>query len=366
MSENLFWNLLSKKLSGEATSDDLKKLEVLLREYPHLACSMEQLEHLWKLEDTKSDTYDSELAFQQHFSSMKKQGFFVSKESASLQVPEKVKVGAFKNREKVVAFSLIGICLFAIVSFLTWKGSPDNIIPAHTDNKHFSEVSTKPGSRTKIILPDSTVVWLNAGSKITYNKEFGVLHRNTTLEGEAFFDVKKSKIPFIIHTNSVQVKVLGTTFNVRSYSTEKSTETSLIKGKVEVIVDKRPDLKFILKPNEKLVVANEQETLVGSQNSKKSEPKVVLSSLTFTEDKSIVETSWVDNKFVFQDETFSEIAKRMERWYGVTIEFKNEKVAEERLSGVFTGENIEEALEAMRYTTPFSFSIKSNVITITQ
>ena len=216
-----------------------------------------------------------------------------------------------------------------------------------------------------MILPDSTVVWLNAGSKLTYNEHFGTNNRNATLVGEAFFDVKKSTMPFIIHANTVQIKVLGTAFNVKAYPDEKTTETSLLRGRVEITLDKRPGELYILKPNEKLVVANEpveKETIVPE----KKQPIAVLERIKHLNDSTIIETSWVHNEFIFEDEAFSDIARKMERWYGVNIEFKDGNIANEHISGTFTTETIQEALTALQYSTKFHYSVKGTMITITQ
>jgi ferric-dicitrate binding protein FerR (iron transport regulator) len=87
--------------------------------------------------------------------------------------------------------------------------------------------------------------------------------------------------------------------------------------------------------------------------------------LTRTADSTIVETSWVHNELIFQDEDFREIAMKMEKWYGVAIEFRDEKIANQHLSGTFTSETIQEALNALQLTTKFHYSIKGNLVTIT-
>jgi ferric-dicitrate binding protein FerR (iron transport regulator) len=159
---------------------------------------------------------------------------------------------------------------------------------------------------------------------------------------------------------------LGTAFNVKAYPDEKTTETSLIRGSVEVTLDKRPGEHIILKPNEKLVVANEDEKAETKMDPAKKDPKVAISELTHINDTTIVETSWVHNELIFRDETFSDIAKKMERWYGVTIIIEDEKIALERLSGTLTTETVQEALNALQYSEKFHYSIKGNTILITQ
>jgi ferric-dicitrate binding protein FerR (iron transport regulator) len=267
-----------------------------------------------------------------------------------------------KKRNFLILAILVGMIG---AGFDVWKSrdtkSPELLVQS---GNFAGEISTRMGSRTRMVLPDSTVVLLNAGSKLTYNEKFGITNRNTTLSGEAFFDVKKSSIPFYIQANYVHIMVLGTAFIVNSYPNDKTTETCLIRGTVEVTLDKRPGEKFILQPNEKLIVANNIPTQPERSNSKQ-EPIVVLSGLTHSSDNSIIETSWIDNKLVFEDESFSEIAKKMERWFGVSIEFRSEKIASERLSGTFTTETIHQALERLQMTTVFQFTMDANKIIIT-
>jgi transmembrane sensor len=362
MAQNRFWNLLAKKLAGDATPAELEELELLLKQQPELSYFAEQASNLWKQRNQPQDEYDAELAFELHLNKLKDQGISLPE----LETPFHASAFEEKTTGKIPAKRLISFIIIAaivIAASVFWQrlNSPKTI----TAGKNLSEVSTKPGSKSKLVLPDGTVVWLNAGSTLTYGENFGTSSRNTTLVGEAFFDVKKSTIPFVIHASSVQIKVLGTAFNVKSYPNEKTTETSLVRGSVEITLDRRPGEKFILKPNEKLVVANEPEE-PKQVAERKRDPLVVLSSLTHTIKDEIVETSWVENKLIFQDESLSDLTKKMERWYGVSIAIKNEKIANERFTGTFTTETIEAALEELQMITAFHFTIKSNSIEITR
>lgn len=366
MLQNRFWNLLSKKLAGEATQDDICELESLIKEYPELVYSAEQIENLWKLAPEDSNSWDDEIAFQKHLHSLQqKEGIELMYTGAPAGWYD-VTGEENQDRSKKRWATLFTILVMAAVGFMIWQLNIKKPADVLVHNKTFnSEVSTRMGDRIQMVLPDSTVVWLNAGSKLNYNEKFGITNRNLNLSGEAYFDVRKSRIPFIIQANGVQIKVLGTAFNVKSYPNEKTTETSLLRGEVEITIRERPGEKFLLKPNEKLIVANDikiKEELPG----KRTEPMVVLSSLTHTVDNSIVETSWVDNKFIFQDESFAELAIKMERWFGVDIAFAGESIEKERLSGTFTKETIQEALDILQMTTSFKYSIKSDSIVITE
>jgi ferric-dicitrate binding protein FerR (iron transport regulator) len=358
MSQNRYWNLLAKKLSGEALPEELHELEALMRDNPEWIYPAEHVQGIFGLRIPEKDNYDAELAFEMHLSRMKEAG----QELPQLEMQEAMPAPQ-KRSKGILYFSGTALIVLLLISWLWRNGaSSQKNLP---EPKKFSEVSTRPGSRTRLVLPDSSVVWLNAGSRLTYNEGFGNSNRITSLSGEAFFDVKKDRMPFIIHAGRVQIKVLGTAFNVKSYPSEKTTETSLIRGRVEITMDQRPGEKFILKPNEKLVVANETPGKK-DQPEKEQEPIVVLRALTHAKDNSIIETSWVENKLVFQDESFYDLAKRMERWYGVSIRFDNDRLAAERLSGTFTTETVQQAMEELQLAIPFQFSIHANEILITQ
>jgi ferric-dicitrate binding protein FerR (iron transport regulator) len=231
-----------------------------------------------------------------------------------------------------------------------------------------SQVTTKPGSKTQIQLPDGSIVWLNANSNLTYDKDFGKTLREVKLTGEAFFDVVKDHAhPFVIHTKVIDVKVLGTQFNVKAYPNEAYTETSLIRGSVEVTVKNRSNEKHYLKPNEKISVANNMESETAGVETH-SKPLILTETLTYYHaDSTVIETSWVDNKLTFQEnETFRQVALKMERWYGVNISFADEEVTEIRLYGSFTSETINQALEALHEGFGFNYKITGNNILITK
>jgi len=343
-------------MAGEASTEELHQLESAMKANPDWAYQAEQMQNLWQ-EDSHIHYPEAQLAFEQHLKWMEKAGI----NFPGAVTTERYFSTAKRKKVLVASFFCLTVILFLFIAWFGNHGKKTVAIQA----KKYSEVSSPIGSKTKLLLPDSTVVWLNAGSKLSYNEEFGTINRNVTLVGEAFFDVKKSTTPFIIHANTVQIKVLGTAFNVKAYPDEKTTETSLLRGRVEITLDKRPGELYILKPNEKLVVANEPmgKKIIAPE---KKQPIAVLERINHINDTTIIETSWVHNELIFEDETFGDIARKMERWYGITIEFSDDHIISERMSGTFTTETIQEALTALQYSTKFHYSVKGNMITITQ
>jgi ferric-dicitrate binding protein FerR (iron transport regulator) len=232
-------------------------------------------------------------------------------------------------------------------------------------------VSTKSGSKSKIQLPDGSQVWLNADSRLTYNETFSGAFREVQLIGEAYFDITKDKgHPFLIHTSSVDIRVLGTSLNVRSYTNEKNSETVLIHGSIEVTLRNNPDKKIILKPNEKLVVQNGAATIdhssVASQgHHQEEEPLMTLGKAHYKQKDSIAtEVLWVKNKLAFDKETLESVALKIERWYDVKVIITDESLKNTEYSGVFEDENVRQVMEALRLSGNFKYTINKKEITI--
>ena len=367
------WNLIAKKLSGEGSEEDIRELEKLLRENPDLHYPLQAITDLWNtdLQVNQNDAHD---ALMRHIDRMKELNIDYAdrQNEEELLYPEPV-VRKRKYLRPLLTGSLI---IGAILIGYRFLGSTESAvkIPAKDGKWVNSQISTKYNSKTSLVLSDGTKVWLNAGSSLSYDSTFNINLREVSLTGEAFFDVAKNKLkPFIIHTSKIDIKVVGTEFNVRSYATDKTTEASLIRGSIEVSFKNNPENKILLKPNEKIVVDNDgkfeniaKNNLLAGTRKINQVPGVAIKNLTYeTKTGTIIETSWVENKLIFQDESFDEIAHQLERWYGVSIVFKNEQLKENHLTGNFTNETIRQALDALKLTAGFRYDIdKNNLITI--
>jgi transmembrane sensor len=372
MNRERIWTLMSRKFAGEATEAELTELNDLLSAdnnilYPTAAV----LEEYWTIPLEKDQEF-LEATYHLHLSRMKVNGQGIE----NTPDEETPSFAAFPyptsatNKKKLYAVSL-ALALVSVLGFFIYQsGTAKKIVAPPVAMQ--SKVSTKNGSRSKVQLPDGTSVWLNSNSQLVYdNKNFGENIREVTLIGEGYFDVVKNPDkPFVIHTTRMDIKVLGTAFNVKSYAGEKSTETSLVRGSIEVTLKQRQE-KIMLKPNEKLVVSDDDEINSPKATTHKSKdlptPTFSLGHLSrMPLDSSIVETAWVENRLVFNNETFAEIAIRMERWYGVNIKFADEKLLNIHFTGIFEKETIGQALEAIQLSTAFKYSITKNNILITR
>jgi transmembrane sensor len=359
------WILTARKLMGDASNTELAELESLLEKHPAQQEILTRINDNWNNELVRDNEF-MEATYLVHLGRMKEQGFNLHNpvSDANEEMPP-----VRKNRFRAPLLSLALLLILGLGWFVFAKKQPLAVSQQLAENK--SEISTRNGNRTRIQLPDGSTVWLNAGSKLDYSKEFGNKNREVHLIGEGYFDVVRNpEKPFIIHTTAVEVKVLGTQFNVKSYPGDKTTETSLIKGSVEVFVKNRGE-KWVLRPNEKLVVENELPRSVAAPVEKangivKREPLVAIKELTYIQPDAVipVEASWTRNQLSFKDEPFAEVAKKMERWYDVEFEFRNKKPENLMMYGTFTNETLEQALEALQFSFGFGYEVKDKKVII--
>ncbi|EZH73240.1 hypothetical protein ATO12_19750 [Aquimarina atlantica] len=213
----------------------------------------------------------------------------------------------------------------------------------------YLEISIPKGKLFQLTLSDGTKVWLNAASSLKFPQHFTPTKENRMvyLKGEAFFDVTKNKAqPFIVKTETVDVEVLGTQFNVSSYAEDATVKTTLVEGAVVVNVQNENTNSLQLIPNDQAIFSKDKKAM---------HKQKVNTSLY---------TSWMDKKIILQNESFIDAFKRIERSYDVTITSHNKRLNNTRFTGEFDVENIEEILKTFSETLKFTYEIKGKDITI--
>ncbi|MBI1781230.1 MAG: FecR family protein [Sphingobacteriales bacterium] len=363
MKENLLWRLIARKLSGEASAEEIEQLGEVLGNNPHAQVTYEALSSFWEHPVKESTPDNIDEIFNTHLLS-------AIKEEANSEDPQIIPVykRLLLNKAFRVAASVTVIATMIAVGFLIWK--PGNKVLA-AEPPPLQKIETTNGTKTNTILPDGSKVWLNSGSRLTY-KTFNNSLREVVLEGEAYFDViKDPKRPFIVHTNVIDIKVLGTAFNVKSYPDEKTVEASLVRGLIEVTRLDKPDQKVLLHPNEKITVLKKATQDISAKSPVNNALKVnpvenyKISGFTYAKlDKSVIETSWTQNKLAFEDMPFDDLAVQLERWYDVKINFRDDKSKKLVFRGSFVNETITEAMEALKLNGDFNYKINNNEVEI--
>lgn len=243
-----------------------------------------------------------------------------------------------------IAASLILILLIGYVAFQFSRES--NFLTFFA----FEELRTLNGKQSRIILSDGTMVWLNSNSNLKYPKNFNREKvREVFLTGEAFFEVTEDKQkPFIVRTSSAAIKVLGTAFNVKSYSNDSCIETTLVHGKVSISaqLDKRTE-EITLLPNQQVRID-------------KATKEIKLKKSVDTD----AYTSWKSGWIIFEDQSFSYIKETLERWYDVTIVMEDKNSLSCTFSGKFKDKTITEVLEVFKNTESINYRIENNTVFI--
>lgn len=339
MMDDQIWNLLAKKVANELLPEEEKELERLLQQYPDASYTKEILTQGWKDKQKPFSPEEEAIALEKH-----------KRRLESAMAVEEAPAPSRRGNIRRMTIRIAGVAAALLMAFFMgrkWWSQPK------MENNH-QQLVTHKGSRSQVKLPDGTTVWLNAGSKLDYPKQFTGKQREVTLEGEAFFMVAKdARRPFMVHTRSFSIRVLGTEFNVRAYPQEDSAVTSLLTGVVEVVLDEKKNQVIRLKPNEKLSVPTAQLVEEDTIEVDRVGPvviRLIKSPLTIVRDSVITETAWVENKLAFKRMPLDKVAVMLEQWFGVDIRFKNESKKQEYLTGVFQNESLEEVLKALELT----------------
>ncbi|TGV04211.1 FecR family protein [Flavivirga rizhaonensis] len=204
----------------------------------------------------------------------------------------------------------------------------------------YAEVSAPLGSRVQFKLPDGSIGWLNSGSKIKYPVKFGKT-RDVKLTGEAWFDVKKdASKPFNVYASSVNISVLGTQFNVSAYQNEK-VDVVLETGKVK--------LKQ-LNTSEELEMDPQDRVVINTKNNTVDKTKL---------EEAYRYSSWKEGKLIFRNDPINEVAKRLSRWYNVSVNIENKHNKDLRLRATFVDEDVEEVLRLLKISFPIDYKIES-------
>ncbi|MDB5089035.1 MAG: hypothetical protein JWR09_3029 [Mucilaginibacter sp.] len=366
MVNDRFIKLLTKELSDELTYDEQLELKLLLQDNKEYRDQLEILKDYWK---TNSVEYAANAAM------FKKVMDKIRAEENPVETIDEIEEEEPRKRFRLIAWFSAAAVFVAITSIFTYY----YIIAPKLNNDlaavKWLQKTTKPTIKSVITLADGTVVTLNSATTLKYPDSFSGKTREVYLDGEAYFDVHKDhEHPFIIHTNKMNVRVLGTSFNVKSYQSEFLSETTLIRGSIEVTLNDRPSDRIILKPKEKLIVQNnifirKKINIAADSSSPESIGKGTrysLTNLTYfpNNDKTIIETSWVQNKLVFSDKDFSQLSDQLERWYGMKIVFENEHVKQYKFTGLFEKETLPQALDALKMIEHFNYKIENSTVYI--
>lgn len=328
MDTEYYINLIIDFLSGSISDSSQLELDEWLNDSKANRQLFEELKDAWILAGAikDEDAFDSDKAYQ----------LFRNRVELALQHrPTKYTLRRFIPYAATIASFII----LAVSVYFYSK-------PSLTSNSFVSKIEVPYGSKSHIELEDGTKVWLNAGSKLYFSKDFGQKDRKVSFEGEASFDVARNeKLPFIVQTEAIDVKVLGTTFNINTYKERGEIKIALLEGEVELSSD-MGEVKR-MKVN---------DVAVYNRTSKKIDVFSNGVASAF---------SWRDNHLIFSGETFEQITHELERKFNVKFIIHDNTIKKRRFKGDFVNnEALEQILNIMNTNKIFKYKRKGDVINI--
>jgi transmembrane sensor len=253
------------------------------------------------------------------------------------QTTRRVSIPVLNFIQRIAAFILLPIMVSMGVYYFTKKTTLKDLA------KSQYSIETANGERTRLVLPDGTRVMVSANTTFTYPATFGKDNREVNLSGEAYFDVThNADLPFIVKSKEVNIKVLGTKFNVYAYTNENYFEASLVEGKIQAYAT-RNDKMITLLPNQKVRYNYANETFEKSSTDLQ------------------VETAWTRGDLYFQSETLHSILPKIERYYGVKFDI-NGQLSDFELTASFHETDVNEILRNLSIHYRFSYEKNGEVI----
>lgn len=320
--------LISAYLSNECNSDQLVFLRDWIAESPQNLLYFEQQREIWfaAVAADSSLKFDAEQAFELFQKSV-------------MNIPKAPGLHFWQRPAFRVAASVAILVVFSLLVFKLGERS---------SSRHLADVTVEApqGSRTRLLLNDGSVVWLNAGSRLTYSSKFGVSDRDIYLEGEGYFEVRKNThLPFRVHSDELAVTVLGTKFNFCNFPEDDEASVALLEGKVSYLAGSDMH-EQLLAPDQKVVL-----------NKKSGIAQVV-------DVKANRSAEWTQGYLCFEDDLLTDIARRLERSYNVNIIIVDDTLDTYRFYGDFrrTEQSIGDVLEMLSSTNKLTYQIQGKDI----
>lgn len=362
--------LLEKYINGSISSLEKQKFFDLISYTESEEVAKEYiLSHLnsFEVDDKISDEFDSDKIFNKVLSELKLEKVPGSQTSI---LNRNGKPGLRR-----IAFRVAGIAAGLIVAFLLGELYITKVkmyTPRAAVATTFSEIRAPLGSNSEVSLPDGTQVILNAGSILRYRSDYNTDNRDISLIGEGYFKVAKNiEIPLKVSAGNINVKAVGTEFNIKAYEDEGTIETTLVEGKVEISqsglnedIDKYVDLN----PNQKAIYIKETKdfTIAEIKNTVApvSKPvRTIYDNILISPKVDISQVvAWTQGKLIFRGESLEKLCVELQRKYDVTFIFGDEEIKKFRFSGVLLDETLEQVLNVIELTAPIKHYVEGKSV----
>lgn len=354
ISHKNIYSIIARYLSGECTNEEIKIIKDWLKEDSKRTLIYNEIYNLWihiPIKQTNWDIKNEWDALSRKMDQVDDQARYnMSLSSAKArqrsQALNSDRGKQFSQRSIRLSYWFIrAAAAVLIVSFVSLFISKVVMVP-DSENKSFTtmkEVVTEAGQRVKVQLEDGSTVQLNSGSNLTIPNEFDVDQRVVSLTGEAYFKVISEERPFIILSDDKKIEILGTEFNVQSYENEP----------FKVVVS-----EGIVAVNDPDFNENERSILHESEMHLNKDGKVNI----YQNINLDLHLAWLDQRLVFEDTPFIQVARMLERWYGISVQMEESKLENLRVSASFNNEPVYEVILILSLSLNLDYEIDGSKV----
>lgn len=322
-----FRETLQRYFNGTSSEDDLKNLFRWFNSHKGHDEIIRQLESDWNTFKT-DDSID------------------VDSRKMIIQIKNRIgtssKNGVFRVVKQMFPYAAMLVIGF-ITAWIYFSNRNTGTISQEPLATAYTSVITENGQRSRIVLPDSSIVWLNSGTTLSYSNDFSEKNRKVTLNGQAFFQVaRNAEKPFTVQTGELLVSVLGTRFDVDAFPGNGEIVVVLESGRVELTHRNIESFSYTMKPGE-----------LAAYNLTDNSMKVS------TTDASVY-SSWKDGKLIFRNTSMKNVIEKLRKWYNVNITVTNPEVYQSIFTGTIQNESYEEIFRLIEIACPINCKIIHN------
>ncbi len=329
MTSEKIHTLIVKYLTGEASADESEELSAWLSESAENRNTFRSMKDAFDLGRFETDVKNADTPAE--WRKLRK------RIAPSAEKPVR-RINPFREAMRYAAIFVLGLLCMKAADLLRTDTPPE-------PEKFVTRVETGKSERTKVILPDSTVVWLNACSSISYDQDFGNETRKVDLKGEAFFEVRHNTgKPFLVHADDLTYRVTGTSFNVYSFDNDNIASLVLVEGSVLL---EYGDYVTKIAPGELVEFDKTARKIYRKQTD------------------TAFYTGWRFGELAFEKMKFEELAQRLERNFNVVFKIQNEKVKKQSFGGTFRHyDSLETILQVIGTSTRIKYHIEKDTVYI--
>ena len=325
-SQNIPWEAISAKLKNDANQEQLNQIQDWVDKSPEHPTILSEIVNTWSLIKNKTEFYQPDTTINWQ------------------RLMKRINNQPIRKSIQKIYVRLAAAAAILVLVFLAGIGFGDDFLKTQTVAP-YTKIIAPVGNKTQVVLPDSTYVWLNSGSELSYPSNYSAKNRIVSMKGECFFDVVKDpEHPFIINISKFKIKVFGTRLNVNEDNSKDMANVTLVSGKVQVL-NLQDKLISVLMPGQQLMFNG------GKYYLKKAENIQAL-------------TAWLNNMLIFDNQPFEEVIHYLENWYGVKIELDKKLYYRHNYTFKVKTESLKEVMELVSIITPIQYNIEGEMVII--